>query len=272
LGTTTAHSDVADYYFAIQRFDREVGELIARLEAAGRLDNTIVIMTGDNGSPFPRAKATCYDAGTHVPLAVRWPGHIPAGRLVTDFVSLVDLAPTLLEATGQPVPGEMAGRSFLNVLVSPQTGRTDPRRDRVFTERERHVISRAGGKSYPIRSLRIESLHYVRNLRPELMPAGDEDFTDNQFGAFGDIDNSPTKSEILARRDEPDMEGYYKIAFGRRPAEELFDLERDPDELHNLAAHPAYAERLQQMRAELDRWMRDTGDPRAAGETDLWDH
>jgi uncharacterized sulfatase len=264
-------SDLADYYFAVQRFDREVGELVALLEKAGKLDNTIVIMTGDNGRPFPRAKTTCYDAGTHVPLAVRWPAKIPAGRQVTDFLSLMDLAPTLLQAAGLPIPQNMVGRSFLDVLTAGKSGRVDPKRDHVFTERERHVVSRAGGKSYPIRSLRTETFHYIRNLRPDLMPAGDEGDKASPIGTFGDVDNSPSKSEIIARRAEPAIAPFYQAAFGLRPAEELYDVVADPDELHNLAADPAHAETLKKMRAELDRWMADTGDPRAKGETDLWD-
>ena len=222
--TPAVRSDLADYYFAIQRFDREVGELLTPLEKAGRLENTIVIMTGDNGSPFPRAKPTCYDAGTHVPLAVRWPARIPAGRVVSDFVSLTDLAPTLLQAAGLPVPAEMVGRSFLDVLVANGSGRIDAKRDRVFTERERHVVSRAEGKSYPIRSLRTDTFHYIRNLRPDLMPAGDEDEKSSPLGPFGDVDNSPSKSEIIARRGEPAIVPFYQAAFGRRPAEELYDV------------------------------------------------
>ena len=197
--TPTVRSDLADYYFAIQRFDREVGQLLAQLEKAGKLADTIVIMAGDNGSPFPRAKATCYDAGTHVPLVVRWPQRFPGGRTVSDFVSLTDLAPTLLEAAGLPMPPDLTGRSFLGVLASDRSGRVDAARSRVFTERERHVVCRPGGTSYPIRSLQTDRFHYLRNLRPELSPAGDEDFTDNQFGPFGDVDNSPTKSELVRR-------------------------------------------------------------------------
>ncbi len=269
--TPTVRSDLADYYFAIQRFDRELGQLVALLEKTGRLANTIVIMTGDNGSPFPRAKATCYDAGTHVPLAVRWPARIPRGRVVTDFISLTDLAPTLLQVAGLPVPEDLVGRSFFDVLMSDRSGRVDANRDRVFTERERHVVSRAGGKSYPIRALRTESFHYLRNLRPDLLPAGDEDDNASPIGAFGDVDNSPTKTEILRGRQEPAMAPFYRSAFAPRPVEELFDVRTDPFELHNLAADPAHAETLKQLRGELDRWMTDTGDPRAGGESDVWD-
>ena len=91
--TPEVRSDILDYYFGVQRFDREVGELLAGLEAAGKLDNTLVVLTGDNGWPFPRAKANLYDAGTRQPLAVRWPARVRGGRVLDDFVSLTDLAP-----------------------------------------------------------------------------------------------------------------------------------------------------------------------------------
>nr|MCH9725544.1 sulfatase [Planctomycetota bacterium] len=93
-------SDVADYYWEVQRFDKLVGDALALLEQKGELDNTIIFMTGDHGMPFPRSKSCLYDTGTRVPLAARWPAKIQAGRSVTDFVSLIDLAPTFYEAAG----------------------------------------------------------------------------------------------------------------------------------------------------------------------------
>jgi N-sulfoglucosamine sulfohydrolase len=109
--------DILDYYFEVERFDREVGELLAMLEKAGRLENTLVVVTGDNGWPFPRAKANLYDGGTQVPLAVSWPGRVPSGRTLEDFVNLADLAPTFLEAAGlKPLP-EMTGRSLMGLLT-----------------------------------------------------------------------------------------------------------------------------------------------------------
>ena len=92
--TPATRSDILDYYFEVQRLDREAGEIIATLEAAGQLDNTVVIFTSDNGMPFPRAKANLYDAGTHVPLAIRFPSKTKTHRTVDDFVVLTDLAPT----------------------------------------------------------------------------------------------------------------------------------------------------------------------------------
>src|SRR5207237_3422441 len=123
---------ICDYYFAVQRYDREVGAILKRIEVAGKLDNTLVLMTGDNGWPFPRAKANLYDAGTRQPLAVRWPAKVKPGRRSDAFISFQDLAPTFLEAAGlKPTPA-MTGRSFLDLL----TGESSVVRDHVFLERE----------------------------------------------------------------------------------------------------------------------------------------
>ncbi|MDP6208936.1 MAG: sulfatase, partial [Roseibacillus sp.] len=92
--------DVADYYFEVQRFDRELGQFLAKLKALRALENTIVVVTGDHGMPFPRCKSNLYDSGARVPLAIQWPKVIKKGRVVDDFVSTTDLAPTFLEAAG----------------------------------------------------------------------------------------------------------------------------------------------------------------------------
>ena len=111
--TPEVRSDICDYFFEIQRFDRQIGEMLELIEKAGQLDNTLVVITSDNGMPFPRAKANLYDLGTRMPLAIRWPKRIPGGRTVDDFVNLTDLAPTFLEAAGLTPPEAMTGRSLL---------------------------------------------------------------------------------------------------------------------------------------------------------------
>ncbi len=268
--TPVVRRDLLDYYAEVERFDRDLGRIVDRLERSGRLADTLIVVAGDNGIPFPRAKATLYDAGTRVPLVISWPARVPGGRVVEDFVSLTDLAPTFLEAAGQEPRPEMTGRSLLDVLVSGKSGQVDPRRDRVFTERERHTVCRPGDKSYPGRAIRTREFLYLRNLRPALWPAGDGDFV-SVAGRFGDVDSSPSKAEILARRDEPTIALFFRLAFGLRPAEELYDLSKDPGQLENVAGQPRYADAQKRLRAELDRWMAATGDPRAKGETDFWD-
>ncbi|MGH9160948.1 MAG: sulfatase family protein, partial [Vicinamibacteraceae bacterium] len=146
--TRAVRSDLADYLAEAQRFDREVGEILERLESAGELDNTLVVITADNGMPFPRAKANVYDAGAHMPLAIRWPGKVKAGTTVDGFVNLSDLAPTFLAAAGLEPPDAMTGRSLLALAE----GRDEAGRDQVFLERERHAQVRKGNQSYPMRA------------------------------------------------------------------------------------------------------------------------
>ena len=140
----------------------------------------------------------------------------------------------------------------------------------MFVERERHTVCRPGNQSYPSRMIRTHQFMYIRNLRPELWPAGDPDLR-GAAGYFSDIDGSPTKKEVVERRDDPAVELAYKLACAKRPAEELFDLSKDPEQVDNVAGELQYAQVQKRLRAALDKWMRETADPRAAGETDFWD-
>jgi len=258
-------NDVLDYYFEVQRFDARVGELLTALEAAGRLDDTIVVVTSDNGMPFPRAKANLYDLGAHMPLAIRWPTKIKAGTVVDSFVTQVALAPTFLEAAGLTPPPEMAEKSLLPLLTGAAPGA-----EKVFTERERHADVRQGHASYPVRAVRTAKWLYLRNLRPDRWPAGDPQHV-FAVGEFGDVDPSPTKNFILGLRDDPERSRFFQLSLGRRPAEELYDVEKDPHQLHNLAGNSDHEATQAQLRGELEKWMRDTGDPRATSDDDRWD-
>jgi len=273
--TPEVRSDICDYNFEIERCDRNAGDMIRLLEesggstklATGRLDNTIIVMSGDNGMPFPRCKANLYNYGTHQPLAVRWPARLKGGRTVDDFIVLTDLAPTFLEAAGLKPPPEMTGRSFLDLL----SGENPVHRDKVFLERERHANVRQGDRSYPCRAVRTREFLYIRNFRPELWPAGDP-VRWKEVGDFGDCDGGPTKEFILSHRDDPKIAKSFELCFAKRPAEELYDLAKDPGELDNVAAKPEYADARKKLRAELDRWMADTGDPRSTNpDDDRWD-
>lgn len=255
-------NDILDYYGEVHRFDRDVGEMLALLEKSGRLQNTIVVMTGDNGWPFPRCKANLYDGGTHVPLAVWWPAQMKegAGRKVEAFVTLTDLCPTFLEAVGLKPTPEMTGRSILGMAIGERADLAGC--DRAFVERERHANVRRGDLSYPSRAVRTAQYLYVRNVCPDLWPAGDPQ-TWKAVGPFGDIDSGPSKNFILARRDDPTVAPFFQLACAKRPAEELYDLTTDPHQIHNVAADAKYAESLKVLRASLDGWMKDTADPRA---------
>lgn len=268
--------DIADYFLEVQRFDATAGAAIALLEKRNELDRTIVVMSGDNGWPFPRAKATCYDTGTHVPLAISWPARAKGGRIVEDFVSLTDLAPTFLESAGVSVPKEMTGRSLLPILTSGKSGRVDPRRDHVLTGMERHVPSRGeirGG--YPMRSIRTRDYHYIRNFLPDRWPAGDPaakppteaQLETTTFVAFADIDAGPSKAAIAADPAAP----YYKYAAAKRPARELYDMRNDPYELRNLAEDEKFKSIVAKLDAQLMAELKATGDPRAKGRGEEFD-
>ena len=261
--TPEVRNDVLDYYAEVQRFDRLVGEMVELLERRGELENTIVVITSDNGMPFPRCKANLYDSGSRMPLAVRWGAKVKAGQKVDAFVSLTDLCPTFLQAAGlQPTP-EMTGQSFRGLIGAGGDGAGEARdRGRVFIERERHANVRAGDRSYPARALRNDEFLYVRNLAPDLWPAGDPQVW-KAVGPFGDIDPGPTKATLLNGREAPAITPLFNLACGKRPAEELYDLEKDPHQVKNVAADPAYAPTLDRLRKEMDGWMKRTNDPRA---------
>ena len=262
--------DVADYYWEVQRFDSLVGDALATLEKNGELDNTIVLMTGDHGMPFPRCKSNIYDTGARVPLAVRWPGKVKPGRTVDDFVSLTDLAPTFLEVAGLKPAKEMTGRSLISLLSSEKSGRIDPNRNFVLVGKERHVPSQQapdmGG--YPCRAIRTHELLYIRNFRPYRWPAGTPDYKNAAIpGAwFADCDNGPTKTYMVENRDKDAVHRrLYDLAFAKRHAEELYDLKKDPDQLNNVANNAGYADVKQKLSRELMANLKATADPRVSG-------
>ena len=200
-------NDILDYYVEVERWDSKVEQAIALLEKAGRLDNTIVVVTSDHGMPFPRAKASLYDYGSRVPLAISWPQAIPRGRTVDDFVSLSDMAPTFLEAAGLAVREDMTARSLLPILTSDRGGRVDPSRDAAFIAMERHDGCRRGGKGYPCRAIRNKDYLYIRNFEPTRWPSGSPNAADCARGIpYGEIDRSPTKSFMMENRDDPVVE------------------------------------------------------------------
>ncbi len=264
--TAAVRNDVADYYFEVQRFDRELGQLVKRLSDMGEWENTLIVVTSDHGMPFPRCKTNLYDSGTRVPLAIRGPG-IPGGRLVDDFVSLTDLAPTFLQAAGVKVPAEMTGQSLLPLLTSKKSGRVDPTRDYVLFGRERHTVSQQKGVQggYPMRAIRNADFLYIRNFHPERWPAGTPDYQNAELKQawLSDCDNGPTKTALWEIRGEEPGKSLYELCFGKRPAEELYDLSQDPGQLVNVAAHPEYAIQRKTLATRLENEIRNTGDPRA---------
>ena len=265
--TPEVRREIAAYLAAAQEMDEAFGEAIAILEKSGELENTVVIYTSDNGWQMPRGLANCHDSGSHVPLAVRWPGKVKAGVRSEAFITLTDLPSTFLDIAEVPKWPEMTSRSFLDVLTGQSDGKD---RDHVFVERERHANVRQGDLSYPCRGIRTADFLYLRNLRPDRWPAGDPELH-FAVGPWGDVDPTVTKQLILDRRDEPSMKPFFDINFAKRPAEELYDLRSDPDQVKNLASDPAMAETKARLASRVDAWMRETADPRVDPAFDAWD-
>jgi len=275
--------DICDYYWEVQRFDREVGELLEILEENGELDNTLVVISGDNGMPFPRCKSNLYDMGTNVPLAVRWAARVKGNRVVEDFISLADLAPTFLEAAGLKPTADMTARSFLGVLTSGKSGRVDRKRDHVLTGKERHVpCQETGMGGYPMRAIRTHDYLYIRNFKPDRWPAGapkgyaqPTDIVVSRprgtFYGYGDVDAAPAKSYMLKYRDNPKVAKLVELGFGKRPAEELYDLQKDPDQLNNVADLAKYTRIKNKLAAALMAELKVTKDPRVLDKGDAFD-
>jgi N-sulfoglucosamine sulfohydrolase len=264
-------ADFRHYFGRLRRFDAAVAGMLAALDEAGELDDTLVVYTADNGMDFPRGYPNLYDHGARMFLAIRWGRRVPGGRTLDDFVNLIDLAPTFLEAAGVAVPPEMTGRSLVPLLESGQEGVVDPTRDRVYTARERHAWARRGGLGYPMRAVRTRDHLFIRNVAPDRWPAGDPDYAHPGQGLFGDVDRCATKTWMLERRDDPAVKPLFDLAFGKRSAEELYDLRTDPCQMRNLAAEPEHGAVKAALATDLDRHLRQTGDPRATGGDPTWD-
>jgi N-sulfoglucosamine sulfohydrolase len=271
--------DFADYLGEVQAFDAYIGLLLKKLEETGELDRTLIVVSGDHGGPgFPNGKCNLYDFGTGVTLAARWPGG-KGGRVVDNLVSLVDLAPTFLEAAGVAAPAGVNGRSLLNVLRSNQSGLVDSQRTWVITGRERHVATaREENLPYPQRALRTTEFLYIRNFAPDRWPLGSPKVVTateapaadllerDTHVAFADMDAGPTKAWLITHRNDTQWKRHYDIAFAKRSAEELYDLRKDPHQVKNVAADPAYTAEKARLAAQLMKILTEAGDPRVTGD------
>jgi len=264
-------NDIADYLYEIEWFDSHLLKMINLLEKRGELDNTIIIVTSDNGMPFPRAKATLFEYGTHMPLAIMWGNRIKGGRIVDDFINSIDFAPTLLEAAGVDIPAKVTGKSFMDILESSEEGTIDPERDMVVTAIERHTYCRPGGLPYPSRAIRKGNWTYIVNFEPDRYPAGHPIFIGHTGQAYGDIDGGITKEYMITNKDQPGISEMFALGFGKRPFEELYDISTDHYQINNMAMDPSYAAIKGELKAELFEYLTKTGDPRMSNESP-WDY
>jgi arylsulfatase A-like enzyme len=245
--TPETRADIVRYYDEIARMDGEIGRMLAELERRKLRDNTLVVFFSDNGAPFPREKGTLYDAGTRTPLIFSWPSVILAGRVYDrGLVSLVDLTPTLLELVGVSLPDGMQGRSFRFLLADPDSyaGRTN-----VFSERNWHDCD--------------EHQRAVRSQRFKLIRT--DAYTELPLCTAADIGGSPSFLALRARAKAGRLTPAQRRLFeAPRARLELYDVDRDPWELRNVADDPAYAGDARELAAVLQEWMEQSDDFPAA--------
>lgn len=237
--TPLVRRDIARMHSNNTIMDREVGEILEELREDGLLDETVIIFYSDHGGPLPRGKRELLETGTLVPFLVRLPGGKDAGTVVNDLCSFVDIPATILSLAGVEIPSYMHGQAFLGPQKSAP-------RDYIYGARDRM------DEWFDCRrSVRDQRYRYIRNYRPDI-------------GAYLDIGfrkNMNTMKELLDWRDAGRLNSDQRYWFRtRKEPEELYDLERDPYELHNLAGEPEYQEIRERLSNELDRWLEEIGD------------
>lgn len=264
-------TDMLDYAFEIEHFDTHLMKMIRLLEERGELDNTIIIVTADNGMPFPRCKGNEYEYSNHMPLAIMWPGGIKnPGRVINDYISFIDFAPTILQLTGVKDPEKagmqpIQGKSIYPIFDSEKEGQVIPERNYILLGQERHDVGRPGDIGYPIRSIIHDGFLYIHNFEPTRWPVC------NPETGYLNTDGSPTKTYILDMNRKDGNPLYWDLNFGLRVEEELYNLEKDPECILNLAIYPENAERKAQMKEKLFGEMKRQGDPRIEGNGKVFD-
>lgn len=257
---SVVRGDLADYSIEVEYADGHVGRALKALEAAGELENTLVIVTSDHGMPFPYVKGQIHEDGFHLPLAMRWGKGIKPGRVVEDFINVRDFAPTYLELAGVKQHPQISGKSLVKILKSDKSGQIEPDRNVMLVGKERHDIGRPNDWGYPVRAIRTKEYLYVHNFQPDRWPVGNPE-TD-----FGNCDPGPTKEVIKL------LGGYYyELCFGKRPADELYRLTDDPECVRNLANDLAFTYIKEDMQTRMMTILRTEQDPRALGNGAIFD-
>ena len=261
-------ADISDYLLEVKWTDQHLKKIIDFLDSKGQLDNTMIIVTSDNGMPFPGAKATLYEYGIHIPLAIRWGNGIKSpGRSSDLMVSLTDLAPTILEAAQILVPDAMTGKSLSDIFLGFET----KDRSYAFSGKERHTVCREGDLSYPQRAVRDARFLYIQNLKPDRWPAGSPTIKSSHGWEYGDIDMSPSFTYINDNKNIPSIENFFVFATSKRPAEELFDIINDPACQNNLAYDKSFEGDKIRLSMVLKDYLFETNDPRVTFNKSTWE-
>lgn len=262
--------DLADYAVEVEYHDKQIQKCLDLLKEKGLLDNTLIIDTSDHGMAFPHIKGQIYNEAFHVPFAVRWGNKIKPGRVVDDYISFPDVAPTLLAAAGLKPHKQMTGKSFLDLLLSEKSGKLSKDRSFALLGKERHDLGRSDGEQlsvgYPIRAIRNDNYLYLKNYKPNRWPVCDPGY------GYMNCDDSPVKTYLLELKpDSPEYE-YYLLSFGKRADEELYDMVKDPDCVKNLAQIPAFSKIKTELNMQMTKELKKQKDPRVQGNGDIFDY
>lgn len=238
--TPATRRDLANYYDEISRMDSQIGRFVDVLERRDLRENTLIVFLSDNGAPFPRAKGSLYDAGIRTPLIFSWPAGIEGGVRTDGLASVIDLAPTLLDVAGVTRPDSLQGHSIKSVLDDPST----PGREFVFSERNWHDTDAH------MRSLRTERYKLITNGYPN-----------RPFPIAADIGDSPAWFSLLQKKRAGTLNEEQAALFQfPRPAVEVYDVQKDPWEFHNLAGTARRDSTIDRLTQRLHRWKEETGD------------
>ncbi|MFH6602531.1 sulfatase [Maribacter algicola] len=262
-------NDLLDYAFEIEDTDKHIVKILETLRQKNQLENTLIVVTSDHGMPFPRVKGDQYENANHIPMAILWKDKMKSvGRVVDDYISFIDLAPTFLEAAGVDWQSSgmhpATGKSLMNIIDSEKSGQIEADRDYVLVGKERHDTGRPGDIGYPIRGIHKNNMLYIRNYEIDRWPKG------NPETGYLNTDGSPTKTEILNLRRNGNKK-YWKMNFGKRVEEELYDIENDPFCMNNLAADPVYADKKASLKSEMESRLLAQGDLRMIGYGPLYE-
>ena len=233
----------ANYYNCMMRLDSYIGDLLDALKKSGKYDNTLIVYIGDHGADILRGKRTSYEGGVRIPMIISWPGMGIMNARLNEFANTIDLYPTFLEAAGLPVPEYLPGKSLMPVLRGEET----EWRSHLFTEYHVH----SNHNPYPQRTVRNDRYKLIWN------PLSG---TENPGYEFTLSHTVKINEEELLKDADPQVRKAY-LLMKNPPEYELYDLETDPFEMRNLSEENGYVEILEQLKAELLKWQKQTADP-----------
>jgi len=248
-------ADMAAYLESAQELDHKVGVILRELQAAGLADDTVVVFMADHGEAHVRGKQFCYEEGLHIPLIIRWPKAFPAPAQIapdtvdTRFIEAIDLAPTMLAIAGLPKPERMQGRTFLGATAEPDRTCTFGARDR------------CDETVFRLRTVRDERYRYIRNFTPDRPLLQPNAYKERAYPVWNLLKELHAAGKLTPAQEvlcQPTM-----------PAEELYELENDPHEIHNLAesAEPEHQRALVRLRGLVEAWIEQTDDQGRVFET-----